>query len=565
MPVSLLPSFFPMTANPPKKAKWYWNALGIVLMLWCLGGVNVLLLRDIPLLLFIGTGIGLFCLPMARWFGRPPRHWITFVWSFGVLTGMYALLLFVIPPFSISRQTTWLTEPRSKELYGIDYAAVIEKQLDPGVLPGDNGFRLLTETLGRPFFGENFEEKHWVRVCQYLDLPPEIEPKRTFIGWWEYTKALQEEEGEIISKDEVYEERLRPYSAEAIPIVRRWLDENEAALDLFVAAAGKRVLYVPPMFDGLLMEAICINDHLCREMARGLMVRVRYRLAVGETNQAWDDVLVMYRLTELHRQAIWNQVSSLVNDAIVRIAYSSAEEVLFHSEWTSDEIRQKADEIVPFLQPLSEDEIKMLIRNERFSALDSMQRLLEEEAPQDFWDWFKRKNLRASVRRGYAMVEINQRFDEMEQQFFSDTPVLDVEMDRDFIRLALWYGKVRAIPIMVGRIMSDLQHPVFDSHRTSIRTRHANVLLVRLVFALEAFKRDNGGVYPDKLADLQGRYIDEVPLDPFSGEPFRYVLKQPEDGRPELWLYSVGPNGLDDEGRNWNDFPKGDDVRRILN
>ena len=63
--------------------------------------------------------------------------------------------------------------------------------------------------------------------------------------------------------------------------------------------------------------------------------------------------------------------------------------------------------------------------------------------------------------------------------------------------------------------------------------------------------------HPDALDDLRGRFLDEIPLDPFSGEAFRYVVES--EG---FLLYSVGPNGIDEEGRNQQDIPKGDDVRR---
>jgi hypothetical protein len=57
----------------------------------------------------------------------------------------------------------------------------------------------LTEVLGRPFFGEKFENKHWNRVCQYLDLPTDIEPKFTFVFWEVYKSTLTEEEQKIVA------------------------------------------------------------------------------------------------------------------------------------------------------------------------------------------------------------------------------------------------------------------------------------------------------------------------------------------------------------------------------
>jgi hypothetical protein len=63
-------------------------------------------------------------------------------------------------------------------------------------------------------------------------------------------------------------------------------------------------------------------------------------------------------------------------------------------------------------------------------------------------------------------------------------------------------------------------------------------------------------MYPGGLNDLQERYLAEIPLDPFSGESFRYIVEP-----PDYLLYSVGPNGIDEEGRGSSDVPKGDDIR----
>ncbi|MCL2709904.1 MAG: hypothetical protein FWE95_03390 [Planctomycetaceae bacterium] len=283
----------PAPKPPKKKTKWYWNALGNILLLWMFGGVNVLLLQDIPLLLFL-LAVGFTVIyPVEFLLPKPERPknlrdvlknltnmknlmaglgagaWVLFVFAVA-----FALLLFVIPPFAISPQTTYLTEPRSTKFYGIDYQSVIEQQLDPGVPPEENGFRLLAETFGQPFFG--CTDEHWHRICEYLDLPTDIEPTLTFTAWHTYEKTLEPEEQEVVEASRT-EARL-PFSEEAIPFVRQWLDDNDAALDMFIVAAQKPVLYVPPMFDGILLNSLIHTESRCREMARNLQIRVRYRV-----------------------------------------------------------------------------------------------------------------------------------------------------------------------------------------------------------------------------------------------------------------------------------------------
>jgi hypothetical protein len=72
-----------------------------------------------------------------------------------------------------------------------------------------------------------------------------------------------------------------------------------------------------------------------------------------------------------------------------------------------------------------------------------------------------------------------------------------------------------------------------------------------IAFALHAFKKDTGK-YPPKLADLAPKYLPAIPDDLFSGKPL--VYKPSDHG---YLLYSVGPNGKDDGGR---DTPDSDDL-----
>ena len=109
----------------------------------------------------------------------------------------------------------YLSEPLAAEFYGIDYHAFIEQQLDPGVPPEENGFRLLTETFGRSLFDklverrQTFKDEHWHRLCRFLDLPTDIEPALTFTSWHEYTATLTTEEQEMVKT--TWEESMLAY------------------------------------------------------------------------------------------------------------------------------------------------------------------------------------------------------------------------------------------------------------------------------------------------------------------------------------------------------------------
>ena len=65
-----------------------------------------------------------------------------------------------------------------------------------------------------------------------------------------------------------------------------------------------------------------------------------------------------------------------------------------------------------------------------------------------------------------------------------------------------------------------------------------------LVSAVAAERhRLQAGAYPAKLEDLVPSFLSAVPTDPFSGQPLR-IISSPE----QVVVYSVGPNGIDDQG-----------------
>jgi hypothetical protein len=78
--------------------------------------------------------------------------------------------------------------------------------------------------------------------------------------------------------------------------------------------------------------------------------------------------------------------------------------------------------------------------------------------------------------------------------------------------------------------------------------------LVRVGLALAQYQSENG-TYPSKLSELSPRYMDTVPLDLFSGRPFRY--RKTETG---YRLYSVGQNLKDEGGKGPYDDNESDDL-----
>ena len=112
----------------------------------------------------------------------------------------------------------------------------------------------------------------------------------------------------------------------------------------------------------------------------------------------------------------------------------------------------------------------------------------------------------------------------------------------------------------IGYIFISLMLPATRAAVNAQNRGEMQADLIRLGFALAAYRADHGS-YPQKLGELTAQYIAKVPVDVFANDgPLHYAL----EGKGYL-LYSVGPNGVDDGGRDreeggkagesWDDLP----------
>jgi len=107
----------------------------------------------------------------------------------------------------------------------------------------------------------------------------------------------------------------------------------------------------------------------------------------------------------------------------------------------------------------------------------------------------------------------------------------------------------------IGDILIGLMLPAFYKVQDAADRTEQTQANLQVAFALAGYRADTGH-FPARLDELAPRYLPQVPRDLFSGKPLIY--------RPTVGgylLYSVGINGLDEEGRWTDDEPRGDDLR----
>jgi hypothetical protein len=103
-----------------------------------------------------------------------------------------------------------------------------------------------------------------------------------------------------------------------------------------------------------------------------------------------------------------------------------------------------------------------------------------------------------------------------------------------------WEGRFRTV-------ITELAPPPPPATKSDYEDNFRSELALRalqLNLAIMQCARDRGRK-PTELAELVPEYLDSVPLDPYSGQPFLYRMTEPH----AHILYSTGPDGIDDGGR----------------
>jgi hypothetical protein len=90
-------------------------------------------------------------------------------------------------------------------------------------------------------------------------------------------------------------------------------------------------------------------------------------------------------------------------------------------------------------------------------------------------------------------------------------------------------------------ILASRVKPILEAHDLCLGAS-VRLDLAEVALALAAYKAERGE-YPARLAELAGEYLDEVPLDRYSGRGFIYSRR--DEG---YMLYSVGHNATSDGG-----------------
>jgi len=492
---------------------------------------------------------------------------------------------------TFSRETTGVSGPLNKDGY-IDYMLVINQRISVGVTPENNANVLLWKAIGP------LSEGTEVGPDFFKLMGTEMLPKTGdyFVTLEDFAQEKLKLETNSLAWNRVLNHEWtitsQVWSAAEYPEIAEWLKYNEKPLALVTEASHRPRYYSPmiplPTRDGELSDTLISawlpGAQATRYFARSLSARAMLHLGNGRPEAAWEDLMACHRLGRL-MAAGPTLVEVLVGYAIGEI---SSDAILTYIDHVKPNARQAAllarqlDQVLPL--PQVADRVDLC---ERFSYLDVVQHIACPKdnsanplktilgSPTTINEVILNVLKTGAEERNMWNVVLKQgnaRYDQYVKALRIKDPIARLaavqafERDREkhsaylnstFKTLAK-IANSGSFSQGVGEVLGDMMEPVMMAGLSGMVKSELRVLQrqehLQVALALSAYHADQGN-YPEKLLDLKPKYLQDVPLDRFSGKAILYRRSQ-----QGYLFYSVAVNGKDDQGHTWQDEPAGDDL-----
>ena len=334
---------------------------------------------------------------------------------------------------------------------------------------------------------------------------------------------------------------LKILSEEDLRRLRVFTKKNTAAVEMMQEALQNPIVAPSPRNVDVL--SAMSNNAPIRELARLVMQRNRVFAADKQWKFAINGALDIVQMgIGIENNA--SVIGMLVGNAIQTMGRSDVWNWIEHSD------AETAHEAAQRLEKLDADapSFAMAMQEEKWAGLTQLKEALASPAWQKF-----RQGDNTEIAKAFKAATV----EKLRQ--FSDRDILRhylATMDAVIAQAELPFD-AKPIPIAASADpLSDMSTssytasrkiPLPFSFRSIAEKSRAGNRLLLTALALHAFQQENGH-YPEKLDELRGKYLQEVPRDSFTANA---PLSYQRDG-DNYRLYSIGPDGVDNGGATFN-------------
>lgn len=505
-------------------------------------------------------------------------------WSAAVLSSVFVVLLFLnfrLPPgpnspaVAVSPQTTHVLEPL-KPNGDVDYIAWLNRHHSAGVTPQNNAFVELLQVIG-PRPEGSLQPPEFYRLLGAPPPPDERMYLRDLSGWTQGRGGEFPESGSLAEKNGLSLEDLISLTGE-VPFLRSDIPETAGPLkdlDPLLEKARRSVekthWYIPycTTGDDWVFGILLPFHQQLRTVARSLQLSCMRHLGEGAVDAAIDDAVAVMKLGHLAGRNGF-MVELLIGMAVEGTGRRMAERIVFSGHCTDAQLQKLEDFLREPPGPLRFGRHQLV--GERLGGLDHVVQMARSgrisispmEGNPAAGAGMAARILsgiqRSAVDWESVLIAVNGNYDRIEEAISMPAAngVKRIEAaDRAMAALARKSAGSIA-PLLSGRgargkaigewVSRDLQPAIQQVLKADLRNESEHVLLLTAI-AAERYRIRHGRV-PGSLPELVPEFLPAVPLDPCSGGPLVY---RPA-GRP-FTLYSVGTNGVDDQGVRMEENP----------
>ncbi len=228
-----------------------------------------------------------------------------------IVAGLVLIPMWTRRDLTISRETTWFTEPVTESGL-IDYSAALHAKYSNGVTPEHNVAVPLYQILGPVIGDERADPKLYARLG--MPIPPRQGNYFVAVGDWYRdsdssfgvpTPLRTLDPRARVEIQERFSEISQPWKREEFPLIADWIDAYSLQLDRFCHLTDESTYYCPLIAQSVagepetLMNSSLFGISHVRAIARALLVRSLLKINDGQVDSGWNDLISAHRFARL--------------------------------------------------------------------------------------------------------------------------------------------------------------------------------------------------------------------------------------------------------------------------
>jgi len=322
--------------------------------------------------------------------------------------------------------------------------------------------------------------------------------------------------------------------------VENLISKNKENFENFYRAASKTKFQYPPLADQKnytsSLNLVSINSF--KQFSEIVSIEAIYLAKQGKEKEALDEINKLLSIAQKIQDSGNTLITNLISVAVKKVGINSVREITLSnkSSLSSDDLIQNIKKLDIYKE--NEHGFLSAWKSEYLMQKNSINIIMKEiKNPVGSVKNFKKvlsvEDLIGKFNSSFAfkpnetqkLFANNARIHIENTKKFCNEIILGDKIDRNYAATDL--KKLIFTENYFGKKLASMYVISLFSVVDKKCSEDANIIETQLLLALKAYEQDNSGKKASKLSDLVPKYLSEVPVDPFSGQPVKY---SPEGG-----------------------------------